>query len=698
MVTTKNSGAVRLALLASVSWLCWAGCAPPGARALLEGDRLTRAGKYAQAVEKLKLATQLLPPESQARAWNHLGLAYHLSGRPDEAVTAYRQALQRNPNLAVARYNLGNLYLEHNKLPEAVSEFTSYRILDRQSHAGWLKLATAQLRSRLWDDAEQSFTNSLQLQAGSVEALNGLAVAQAQKKRIREAAHSLNLALQRQPNYAPALLNSGILNQYHLHDRPAALQKYRAYLALKPTPVYANAVQSLVRQIELEINPPPRVVLTNQPAPLRPAPPTLATVTNSIPSPISVKTAVPPVLLAATNPSPTQVKTSPPPALTAIVVKPSAQTNFVKPGPPAAASPAKTSAPPVIVKIEPKPLPKAEEPPKVEPPPPVRTTQASPTPTNSTPAIPSTAPPQPVEKIEVVELKSEPPPKLAADVTPPPPLSTPTNAVAVAVVPDPLPRLTPPPVNAPAEELFPGPIVRKTPPEPRRGIVQRLNPLSWFRGKEKSASVEPPSHSEAKAEPTSSAPSPTLTPPPAAATPPPPEPERVTIPRYAYRSLAKPSSGDKAKAGKVFSEGLTAHQERRLTAAIEAYREAVRLDPSSYEACYNLGLATYEVKDFAASLAAYEAALAIDPGSVDARYNFSLALQRANFLLDAADELSRLLANQPNNANAHFSLGKLYAERLARLDLARTHYRKVLELQPRHPQAATIRYWLAAHP
>lgn len=28
----------------------------------------------------------------------------------------------------------------------------------------------------------------------------------------------------------------------------------------------------------------------------------------------------------------------------------------------------------------------------------------------------------------------------------------------------------------------------------------------------------------------------------------------------------------------------------------------------------------------------------------------------------------------------------------------RPHYRKVLELEPNHPQAVSIRYWLAAHP
>jgi tetratricopeptide (TPR) repeat protein len=148
----------------------------------------------------------------------------------------------------------------------------------------------------------------------------------------------------------------------------------------------------------------------------------------------------------------------------------------------------------------------------------------------------------------------------------------------------------------------------------------------------------------------------------------------------------------------LFAEGFKAHQERRLAAAMERYREALRLDPAFYEASFNLGLAAFELKDSPTSLAAYETALAIDPRSVDARYNFALALQRGNYLIDAADELEKILARHPDESRAHFSLGKLYAERLSRFDLARLHYRRLLELQPHHPQATAIRYWLAAHP
>ena len=51
-------------------------------------------------------------------------------------------------------------------------------------------------------------------------------------------------------------------------------------------------------------------------------------------------------------------------------------------------------------------------------------------------------------------------------------------------------------------------------------------------------------------------------------------------------------------------------------------------------------------------------ALAIQPDSVDARYNFALALKTAGYVTDAANELEKILAANPNEVRAHLALGK----------------------------------------
>lgn len=169
-------------------------------------------------------------------------------------------------------------------------------------------------------------------------------------------------------------------------------------------------------------------------------------------------------------------------------------------------------------------------------------------------------------------------------------------------------------------------------------------------------------------------------------------------PKYTYRKPVVPPGRNRANAERVFAEGVKAHSANRLEESIQAYRKATQLDPSYFEAHYNLGLAQAALGQLAGALASYEHALAVEPQSLDARYNFALTLRQANYIPDAVTEFKRVLKAYPNEARANLALGNLYSQQLGEPALARPHYVKVLQVEPRHPQASAIRYWLAANP
>src|ERR1022692_3985392 len=135
------------------------GCTPTGPRALLEGKRLLEEGQYAGAVEKLKLATSLL--STNAQAWNYLGLAYHRADDPTNAVQAYQQALKYDRDLVETHFNLGCLWLEQNRVENAKAELAAFTLRRGNSVEAWLKLGTAQLRSRELVAAEKSYGEAL---------------------------------------------------------------------------------------------------------------------------------------------------------------------------------------------------------------------------------------------------------------------------------------------------------------------------------------------------------------------------------------------------------------------------------------------------------------------------------------------------------------------------------------------------------
>ena len=175
-------------------------------------------------------------------------------------------------------------------------------------------------------------------------------------------------------------------------------------------------------------------------------------------------------------------------------------------------------------------------------------------------------------------------------------------------------------------------------------------------------------------------------------------PAAVNFPRYNYLSPRRPEAGDRRAADGAFTHARLAEQNENWVEALNSYRQAAGLDPAWFEAQYNAGVMAHRLRNFDAALASYETALALAPESVDARYNFALALKAEGYVPDAANELKKILAANPDETRAHLALANLCAQSLHDPAAARRHYLKVLELDPKNPQTTDIRFWLAANP
>lgn len=304
-------------------------------------------------------------------------------------------------------------------------------------------------------------------------------------------------------------------------------------------------------------------------------------------------------------------------------------------------------------------------------------------------AIRTTAPPKqetarpksapPTTPVEVVSLPPEPVIKTSPDVTVP--VSPPQSETA-----------------ATSDDLSATTTVVQQPA--KRGFFQKLNPVNLFRREPKIKPIPSPQPSETTETQTASNVPPQISNAEAVSATPPPSPaaKPPSVPRYKYVVPRIPATGKRTDAEREFASGVESREAGRLSDAAQSFREAARSDPAYFEAQFNLALAEYELKQYKRSLAAWEMTLAIRADSTDARYNFALALKTANYPLDAANELEKVLAANPDETRAHLALGNLCAEQLRDTARARTHYLKVLELAADHPQASAIRYWLVSNP
>jgi Flp pilus assembly protein TadD len=282
------------------------------------------------------------------------------------------------------------------------------------------------------------------------------------------------------------------------------------------------------------------------------------------------------------------------------------------------------------------------------------------------PAPPPTAKATPMQK-PAASLQLSAPPANPQPATGPPPQSSVPSPTA------PVTQTTPPGDAAnPTADVTAVETPPVKPPEERKtSLVQKLNPLNWFSGKTKKTDATE-----------TAAPS-----------------EGGSADRYTYPLPVTPIPGDRKLAERLTSEGRQAEHQSNRAEAMRDYQEAMKADPTYFEAGLALGLAAIDVKDYPTALDALGQALTLQANSADARYAFAWVLGKRGYYRDAANELANLLSAHPREVRARLLLGNIYADNLGQPKLARDQYVKALDLiEPQSSQAAVIRAWLDQHP
>jgi len=609
-----------------------------------------------------------------APALNHLGLAYHATGKTNEARRAYLRALEIDRNRIEATYNLAITHLERGELLEAEKGLRAYLVAHPTDAAVWEVLAQVQFQSGRWDDAERSFATIQPAGAISADGWNTRGLLSLRKRRFKDAANCFQYAVSLDPAAATPLYNLGVTHQLQ-GDRRSAAAHYRRWLALNPGAPQSAAVQELIRQWETPATAPTSLVSTNAPAPLVP---------QKAGRPSAPVAPNPRTNAVAVTEAPRPLATTPPPST-------------------APTSPARTTESPAA---------KPVAPPQITPPPP---------------------PP-----LQVVNVQEDPPLRPAQDQPVAKPAAQPVAAVPTGVAaPAPQKPSEPatPAVASPstAEGKTDSTETDDANKSAKRSLWQRVtpgkwaNPVQWFRKSSETntaaaSDARPPGNpaevaAKAASKPTSSpqkkptplsptaAVGPATAPTTAATTPSRPapraeiaSPRRPAPPRYVRRAVGLLPAGNRTAAEPHFQQGIGAHQRRDLVTAAAQYRRATEVDPSFHEAYHNLALVALDQGDLNLALVACEQALLLRPSDSESRRNFAVALKQAGHPQDAAEQIELFLAAKPAETALHLAAAGLYAGELDDPAKARGHYESVLALEPSHPQAAAIRGWLASHP
>lgn len=667
----KIAGTGMLSVVGALCFFGFTGCTPPGPAALLKGESLLNRGEFPAAIRKLRQATELLAEDP--RSWNLLALAYHRSGKAREAEQAYCKSLTLDSDFAVARYNLGCLLLENGEFAEAEEQFKHSGNGANKNPMIWVKRGTAQLGEGKLEAAEAFYKTALDQNPALPEAWNGLGLIYAKRSQPQKAWNSFSNAIRQDEKYAPAFLNQAVIAQRQAMQSQAsdkqqrqknlslAQSKYRRFLHWAPTSAFYNSVEELTKDIEKTLR-----------APKPAEPPAIAAETTKPPreevDAPSPQTPSESKNLASAKTEESSAETNPPPTQETTQKKEIAMAEE--------SSPSDADSPP------PQPLSDSQEAGEMA--------SLEKAPDEN---LQQSGKPNELEADSIKNAKSEEVLKTAGD-----PKEEPTETTDIA------PKVE----SAPPSVVFKETETESSQSEPPTRLEEE-NPLDgqWRTVSVRRSGFGVPlgrigrrlfgsSETASKADDSlpvalpQSASAPTRETPPRQA-----EARQVAGTPYAYQSPSVPQAGDRQKAIPHYQKGNREYLAGRISEAIVDYREAVDLDPAFFEAYYNWGLSALRAEFTQDALQSYEWALAIRPSHRNARYNFALALKKGRHFHESASELQTIIDDRPDDVDAHFELAKLYANQLGNAEAARRHYKRVLELNPNHPQAVSIRYRLS---
>jgi tetratricopeptide (TPR) repeat protein len=130
----KKKQCVKIACATGELWSKSGGsCAPKTAASVtgedlrIEGEWLAKHGRYAEALETLKLVKQ----QNDPRVLNYIGFSTRKLGKVEEGISYYLEALKLDPNYHLVREYLGEGYLQQGQ-----SELAKQQLAELEKRCG----------------------------------------------------------------------------------------------------------------------------------------------------------------------------------------------------------------------------------------------------------------------------------------------------------------------------------------------------------------------------------------------------------------------------------------------------------------------------------------------------------------------------------------------------------------------------------
>ena len=172
----------------------------------------------------------------------NLGLALALSGKPQEALPHFAEAVRIDPGLPIARYNYGMTLSVLGRNAEAASQLAEAIRLDPSGAYARSRYGVTLAAAGRTDEAIREFEEALRLDPAIDDVLINIGLLHAGAGRLADAAGAFQRAVTRNPVDETALYNLGFMRA--MQGRPEAAVRWFVR-AVRAKPDYASAYFNL---------------------------------------------------------------------------------------------------------------------------------------------------------------------------------------------------------------------------------------------------------------------------------------------------------------------------------------------------------------------------------------------------------------------------------------------------------------------
>ncbi|MDQ8201083.1 glycosyltransferase [Pelagicoccus enzymogenes] len=192
---------------------------------------LVEKGEYADAIRHFEKALELSP---DALLYHNFANTLALEGKREEAITAYLEAIKRDPLLSRARLGLADTYLATGQAGPSIQHYKKFLADNPEYVAARRKLATAYLAIGDRENALAEFAYIVELRPDDAQAHFDHGDVLAQNQKLEAAIEAFERVIELDANNSQAYGNLG--NLYLMRkDFAQAEEQYTQSLSIKPT-------------------------------------------------------------------------------------------------------------------------------------------------------------------------------------------------------------------------------------------------------------------------------------------------------------------------------------------------------------------------------------------------------------------------------------------------------------------------------